>query len=192
MLLALLLVSLSWASGNDWRPRYLSGLPILKSYQNTVLVDKYTVKYDFYYEDHILNEPYRKDKVEVLLNDSLRYSLNKISDLGITPVDCKNDLNVHIVQLREQTLNDDDRFGSWRGVNGGNLAVIHGLYDPTIGTYRNSIILYTLIPYNSNLIIFHEMAHYWYDRFCIYEKSSIKTETFVKAIENDYAMDLLR
>jgi hypothetical protein len=192
MLLALLLVSLSWASNNDWRPRYLSGLPLLSPYKNTVLVDKYPVRYDYYYEDDILNQPYKKEKIESILNDSLRYSIHKMSSLGIPPVDCKDDLNVHLIQLSGQTLNNDDRFGSWRSVNGGNLVIIHGLYDPTIDVYRDSIIMYMLLPQNSDRVIFHEMVHYWYDRFCLYEKSSMKTETFVKSVENDYIIKLLQ
>lgn len=191
MLLTLLLISLSWASNSDWKPRYLSGLPLLSPYQNSIMVGKYNVRYNFHYEDDILNDPYKKDRIEFLLNESLRYSLNKMSNLGIAPVDCKEDLNVHLVQLDGQTLNNDDRFGSWRKVNGGNLITIHGLYDPTIDTYRDSIIIYMLLPQNSDRVIFHEMAHYWYDRFCIYEKNSLKTEAFAKAVENDYTIGLL-
>lgn len=186
-----LLISLSWASSSDWKPRYLSGLPLLGVYSNTLIIKNYRVEYNYLYEDNIFNVPYDKNKLEFLINESYKYSINKINKLGINPIDCKDDLNVHIVQLEGQTLNNDDRFGSWRGVNGGYLVTIHGLYDPTVDNYRNSVISFMLLPEGSDHIIVHEMAHYWYDRFCIYDKSDIKTEVFAKSVENDYSIGLL-
>jgi len=186
-----LLISLSWASSSDWRPRYLSGLSLLGAYDDTILVDKYKVKYDYLYENNILNLPYKKEKLDFLINESYRFSVDKIHKLGINPVDCKTDLNVHLVHLEGSTINNDDRFGSWRTINGGNLTTIYGLYDPTIDVYRNSVISFMILPQGSDSLIIHEMAHYWYDRFCIYDENDIKTETFAKSVENAYIKSLL-
>lgn len=191
MLIALLLTSLSWASSSEWKPRYLSGLSLLEVYGEKLAIGGYRVEYDYSYEDDEYNTPYEKEILDSLMRESYRYSLNKIRKLGISPVDCKQDLNVHLVQLDGQTLNNDSRFGSWRAINGGNLVTIHGLYDPTVDTYRESVISFMLLPQGSNNVIVHEMAHYWYDRFCIYDKSNIKTETFAKSVESDYSLGLL-
>jgi len=191
MLPLLLLVSLSWASSNDWKPRYLSGLSLSRGYENNVQINNYHVKYDFSYENVIYNSPYNKDEIDRLIYKSFDYSISKMSDLKLQQIDCKQDLNVHFVQLDGQTLNNDSRFGSWRRLNGANLTTIHGIYDPTISLYRDSIILFTLINPTSNNVVVHEMAHYWYDRFCLYEKNTINTEEFARAVEDDYILGIL-
>ena len=191
MLLKILLTSLAWASSSLWRPRYLSGLSLLEAYQDNLIIENYSIEYDYSYEDNISNIPYKKEKLNFLLKESYRYSINKIHKLGITPIDCKDDLNVHFVQLDGQTLNNNERFGSWKTINNETLDTLYGVYDPTIGTYRNSVISFMILPEGSNSLIIHEMSHYWYDRFCIYDASSMKTETFAKSVENDYSLGLL-
>lgn len=182
----LLLTELAFGYTNDWQPRYLSGLPLLYSYDSTVNIDSYSVPYDYQYEDYYLNFPYKKDYFDNLVRQSYRYSVYQAKSLGAIISDCKVDLNVHLVQLDGQTLNKDDRFKSWRTVNGGNLAIIYGLYDPTPYLSENSVIVFSSVPRITNDIVLHELAHYWYDRFCLYESINLKTEEFAKAVERDY------
>jgi len=186
-MLLLILTSLSLASSDSsWEPRYLSGLSLFTTYEETTNIGSYKVKYDYSYEDKVLNTPYKREEITSLMGKSLFYSLIKVESMGLDPEDCKVDLNIHLVQLDGQTLNNNDRYGSWRNINGGNLVTIYGLYDPTIDLYRNSVISFMLLPQGSDYVIVHEMAHYWYDRFCIYEKSNMKTEDFAKYVEDAY------
>lgn len=191
MLTALLLTSLSWASSSDWKPRYLSGLSLSSGFETNLNIGQYQVQYDFQYEDEAFNLPYSKESLDRLFTKSFYYSTNKMKELNLSQSDCKNDLNVHLVQLDGQTLNNDDRFGSWRRINGGYLTSIHGLYDPTVSLYRDSVILFSLVTPTSNNVIVHEIAHYWYDRFCLYEKNTVTTEEFAKAVEYDYILGKL-
>jgi hypothetical protein len=187
-LLALLLSSRIGASDiKEWRPRYLAGLPLYQIYEETYKVEGYLVKYNFYYENVVFNIPYKKDVINELIKESYIFSTKKIKDMGVSQSDCKYDLNVHIVQVSLDTMNDNSRFKEWRTVNGEyELEVLYGFYDPTINTYRNSIILYSSEARDVDRVILHEMAHYWYDRFCIYNLSNMKTETFAKSVENLY------
>jgi hypothetical protein len=190
MYLTTLLFSLSWASGSAWEPRYLSGLSLLESYETTAYIGHYKIEYEYLYEDNVVNMPYKKDKIEYLMRKSLEYSIDKINQMSIKFYDCKDDLDIHLIQLTGQTLNKSDRFGSWKRLNGSNLEVIYGLYDPTVDVYRNSIIIFSPIN-TSDYVIVHEMAHYWYDRFCLYEHSEMQTEYFAKSVENNYKLGTL-
>lgn len=187
----LLFVGASDALGADWKPTYLCGLSLDGAYGDTVVIDGYSVRYDYLHED-VCSILYSREQLHALLQESYRYSVHKIRALGMSAVDCKQDLNVHFVQLQTETLNDDRRFGSWRNVNGTWLFTIHGLYDPTVETYRESVISFISLPEGSDHLIVHEMAHYWYDRFCLYDSSELKTETFAKAVEQDYTLGLLQ
>jgi hypothetical protein len=188
-----LLFSLSVASSSDWRPRYLSGLSIFTRYEEVVHVDQYTVNYDFSYENNDQLPPsYDKKSINLLIRDSYIYSVDKIRELKIKKEDCKSNLNVHIIHLSEDTINEDSSFDFWRTINGQNISVIHGFYDPTVNVYRNSIIGFVQLPNGSEHVIVHEMAHYWYDRFCVYDKSNIKTEDFAKSVELNYIMNILK
>lgn len=187
-----LLFSLSMASSSNWEPRYLSGLSVLMRYEEAVDIDTYTVKYDFSYEDSDeLPLSYDKKTINLLIRDSYIYSSNRMKKLGIKKEDCKSNLNVHIIHLKEDTINDDPNFDFWRTINGQNISTIHGFYDPTVNVYRNSVIGFVQLPTGSKHVIVHEMAHYWYDRFCIYEKSNIKTEDFAKSVELNYILNIL-
>jgi hypothetical protein len=191
MYLTTLLFSLSWASGSGWEPRYLSGLSLLESYETTAYIGGYKIEYEYLYENNVVNMPYKKDKIEYLMNKSLQYSVDKINQMSIKIHDCKDDLDIHLIQLTGQTLNKSDRFGSWKRLNGSNLEVIYGLYDPTVEVYRNSVIVFSLLN-TTDYVIVHEMAHYWYDRFCLYEQSEMHTEAFAKSVENNYKLGTLR
>lgn len=184
----LLLASLSWASSSDWRPRYLSGLSLFQSYKESVNLDNISVNYDFYYQDVIINPPYKQEKVDLLIKESFILSTKKMQSLGVARSDCKQGLKVNIVQIDGDTLNDDTRFGSWRSVNGSRLRTMYGIYDPTPESDDNSVLLFSLSAPSSDGVLVHEMAHYWYDRFCVYNNSSIKTEEFAKSVESAYLL----
>ena len=184
----LLLASLSWASSSDWRPRYLSGLSLFQGYEERVTLDNISVIYDFYYQDVIINPPYKKDKVDLLIRESFSLSVKKMQTLGVARSDCKQGLKVYIIQIDGDTLNDDARFGSWRSINGPRLRTMYGIYDPTPVSDDDSVLLFSLAAPSSDGVLVHEMAHYWYDRFCVYNNSSIKTEEFAKSIESAYLL----
>jgi hypothetical protein len=184
----LLLASLSWASSSDWKPRYLSGLSLFQSYKKNINLDTVTVNYDFYYQDVIINPPYKQEKVDLLIRESFSLSIKKMQSLGVARSDCKQGLKVNIIQIDGNTLNDDTRFGSWRSINGSRLRTMYGIYDPTPESDDNSVLLFSLAAPSSDGVLVHEMAHYWYDRFCVYNNSSIKTEEFAKSVESAYLL----
>jgi hypothetical protein len=179
-----ILTSLVFA-GDDWKPRYLSGLPIIHQNTSTINIQSYDIKVSIYFESSDSYQKFSYEKILFLIKKSFLFSERKIEDLGLSKNDCKDDLNIHLVQSSIDTLNSG-QFDLWKTINGNNLSTIHGFYDPTINVYRNSVIAFVPHIKASDAIFVHEMAHYWFDRFCIYNQSSIGTETFAKAVERDY------
>jgi len=181
----LLLLSSLVFSSESWKPRYLSGLPLIQEDLVYFSNEKINVNYSLNYEDGLVKNNFNQNRINYLINISYNLSLSRMKKMNIEIFDCKKDLNVHIFKISIQSLNGSE-MNSWKSVNGNYISTVHGFYDPTVDIYRNSIISFTPQLLNSDAIFVHEMAHYWYDRYCVYDFSNIKTETFARSVEGDY------
>jgi hypothetical protein len=182
MWIALLLVSDALAARSAW-PAYLSGIPLVPMGAGTITIGTTTIAYDFRVQDDVLMFPLEESKLHTRAADSYRAARQVAARSGLPAEDCKPDLDVHFVELLLPTLNSP-AFQSWRDVNGGYLSTIHGLYDPTVDVPRQSVILYaSRLTVETQEIVVHELGHYWFDRWCLYDKGSMKTEAFAKQVE---------
>jgi hypothetical protein len=183
MWIAALLVSNALAARSAW-PAYLSGIPLVPMGAGTITIGPTTIAYDFRAQDDVFVFPLEDQDLRRLAADAYRAARQVATRNRLPVADCKPDLDVHFVELSLTTLNSPV-FDSWRKVNGGYLTTIHGLYDPTVDVQRQSVILYaSLGTVETRETVVHELGHYWFDRWCLYDKGSMKTEAFATQVEH--------
>lgn len=97
-------------------------------------------------------------------------------------------LNIYVVSNR--LLNDRNRFSlnslENQGLN--KFSNIVGYYDPThYDGKTDSIILTNLSRRRNNILLAHEISHYFYNRFCIKTQTFQETEPFAVEFQDYYS-----
>lgn len=104
--------------------------------------------------------------------------------LDLNSEQCVNQINLEIYQISFETLNEKDRFGNW---NNEGEAKSWGLYDPRASEGNvGSLMITDQGPKWNDLILAHEVSHYWYDRFCWNKKWQKPDEAFAQSFETFY------
>ncbi len=87
------------------------------------------------------------------------------------------------------SLNERERFHSWPSENGLPLDTdvrIWALFDPVKEEPASTAIYLTDHGQENVELLSHEVAHYWFDRFCFYEQWTRGTEAFAVEFIEDY------
>lgn len=107
-------------------------------------------------------------------------------DNGLPFNDCKKIYNIDIYMVNYSVLNDRNRFNQWQGFSPNSNKRIRGLYAPRVQEANVSAIVLTPQGKDTSTVIAHEMAHYWYDRFCWDQNWNGGTENFARRFEALY------
>ena len=95
---------------------------------------------------------------------------------------CLENDNLDIYEVSLAVLNDPSRFKVKRAPD----IKLLGYYDPMLTDTGKSTIAFASFGYpEDELTIAHEMAHYWYDRFC-WNLMYSDTEGFARDFEKYY------
>ena len=180
----------SIVDAGSWKPTYLDHLPLIFQSSGTTQVGSTLVRWEAWDQDALFVFPLSPDVLVRLLGESYEVAGRVARSLGIETGGCDSEKKLYVLHLDGATINDEGRFGDWRTINGGYLRVIQGLYDPTLDVPRDSVLMYTEPDSPRSRVLVHELGHYWYDRFCMYRNSEVKTETFARAVGDAWQFSL--
>lgn len=150
----------------------------IKSYsEKTLTVRGQNISYSSYILDGpLLTSGYISESIRV----SSEISIDKIR--STFEVSCDKNKDLEIYQVNFDILNTPNLITSEKKF----LGLMWGFFDPRRGNTEKTAILIATHTINSNhVIIAHEVAHYWYERYCI-SSSSISSEDFAKIVESSY------
>ncbi len=186
LLIQLSLIPQTFAADAQWRPSYLADVPLVLDHAGEVPVGRTLIAYDLRYEDDLLNFPMSASTLRTLTQEAYALSVRTARSLSLPVSDCKPDLDVHIVQLTYETMQRPG-FASFRTMWGKRYSALHGLYDPTVHVRRESVLAFTVgANLHTERVFVHELGHYWYDRWCLYDAKGPNTEVFAEAVEQAY------
>jgi hypothetical protein len=175
---------------DSWKPHYLDRLPLSLQSSGTTEVGATLVRWEAWDQDALLVFPISPEALVCLLGESYEAAGRVARSLGIETSGCDSEKKLYVLHLDGATINDEDRFGDWRTINGGHLQVIHGIYDPTPDVPHDAVLLYSEPDSPRSRVLVHELGHYWYDRLCMSRNSKVKTETFARAVEDAWLIPL--
>jgi hypothetical protein len=118
------------------------------------------------------------------LFDFLRRKKLKRMSCGLKP----QSLILYIVSGK--VLNDRSRFSISSLENNGlsNNSYIIGYYDPThYDSETDSIMLTNISTVRNNILLAHELSHYFYNRFCAKSQTLQNTEPFAVEFQDYYS-----
>jgi hypothetical protein len=111
---------------------------------------------------------------------------------NIPTTDCRRNYNLNMFVVTPTIMDERDRFeeAPWSAdVVRGKNDRIYGYYTATKEIKNNSTILVTdWVGHRENVILVHEMTHYWYDRMCIRPHWNGSSEHFARAFQSYYEM----
>jgi hypothetical protein len=176
--------------GVSGEPRYLSGLFFNFDQTSQVNVNGYVINYDFYHENNLKKKQIKKEDIDYSAQKSFEISLSVLRKINESKEDCRPYLDLNIYQITRSSLNGES-FNTWKESMGIPGKEIFGLYDPTAWIKGESCLLVgDNAPITRGTLI-HEFAHYWYDRWCLYGKIGMDTETFARKVEYIYVNNYL-
>jgi len=180
----------SVVDADSWKPTYLDHLPLIFQSSGTTQVGSTLVRWEAWDQDALLVNPLSSEALVRLLGESYVVAGRVARSLGIETGGCDSEKRLYVLHLDSTTINDEDRFGGWRTINGGYLKVLYGIYDPTPDVLHDAVLMYSEPDFPRYHVLVHELGHYWYDRFCMYRNSEVKTETFARAVEDAWHFPL--
>tara|TARA_Y100000034_G_scaffold106039_1_gene134448 strand:+ start:1564 stop:2166 length:603 start_codon:yes stop_codon:yes gene_type:complete len=139
----------------------------------------YNIKYEIYHEELMFSDRYLVDKVQK--NVSLLIDFSKTNHFDISN-DCRSRDIFEIYDLSVSTLNSESFESLPTGKNRWGLFTILPEEEYRVAmiiTHHQSII-------TNEALIAHEVAHYFWDRFCIWRSSSVTSEEFSQRYELYY------
>jgi len=99
----------------------------------------------------------------------------------LSSVECISDRKLDIYNVSFDILNDG-RFPEWSNQSPFG---IWALYDPRVNSDKSSIMITDQGDSRNDIILSHELAHYWYDRLC-WNKEMPDAEAFAMEFEKFY------
>lgn len=151
---------------------------------------------DFEYANHIFNLNLeffsQTDSYESVFIENqvinLSQSIFKFAEKNNLPIrECRRNLSLEIYDIEFNLLNDKTRFTGWES-NQPEATKIQGLYLPLIDKESkvSGIFLTERVGIEKELLLGHELAHYWYDRLCWSRHWIGGTEDFANKFERFY------
>jgi hypothetical protein len=118
--------------------------------------------------------------------DASLSSFQNINELGLLDRQCAPNEFLEIYEISESQLNDPKRFPADFV---GNIALgrgsLLGFYDPRNSeSYIDAIVITAHDNTESYRIVVHELAHYWYARFCLQDRAPFTSEQFALKIQS--------
>jgi len=165
---------------------------------NTERVGNRTVRYSVFYQSPLYNSggSYNNEFVSTVLERSSVEIFRFIDENSIRYVECSPDLKLNIYHISSSYLNDHSRFRDWgpsNNVQDKNTFTLWALYDPMKqDRFNASIFLTDHGMWANEILIAHEVAHYWFTRFCMTLTYSSGTEDFAKKFERYYEAKMNR
>lgn len=146
---------------------------ILRQYIEEQNVEVY---YRYYYK-----ESNYKSLIINGMEESTDLSLNEIKKSYPKAQDCKPYDIIEIYEVDLKVLNDENRFEIKKSIP----QDIWGFYDPRANeNYIDSIVLTSHGKMANYTVLVHEIAHYWYSRYCLENYTDMSSEQFATLIQN--------
>lgn len=170
------------------KPKYMYEFQNIHMSELELKINNHDINIDFYVEK---NTKIRlNDKIIIYsAKKSIFYIEKYLSKMDLKLQEC-HDSNLNIVFISGDTLNGG-AFSYWNNLDGYQKK-IYGMYDSTFDIKGEAYIFVSSESQNVTQTLIHEMAHYWYDRGCIYLDISTKTEPFAVDIEQMYIDEIMR
>ena len=159
---------------------------------NALQGGRYTLKHDIFYQtpNNSRAGPYNPETLSPIVHRASTEVISFLNKTNIVHSDCHPELELNIYHVNSSVLNDHDRFREWGPAN--NIQdrasfTLWALYDPMkYSRTESSIFLTDHGAWANEILLAHEMAHYWYDRLCIALSFPYGTEAFAKRFESHY------
>ena len=150
--------------------------------------------HEFYHDIRLRFQIHRQ--AETAYPDQLIYSAlyfgsliswKKIEPMGAIDRLCKRNNTLDIYEVSLEQLNDRRRFPMDRVPGAGALlGVVWGYFEPQGFSSENDVIVVTSRDALSNSrVLYHEIAHYWYSAFCLERYTTLTSEEFAMAVQNE-------
>lgn len=182
----LMIFLLFWAMAALARPYTpLSDIDFQNHPTRSVVVDSYQIKYSYHTQNNYNPEIYHQNIVPIS-EQIFAYA----ADHNLPLQECKQSVNMDIFEVDTDILNDTSRITGWQQ-HSPDAQVIWALYDPLSEYPRWSVIVVTDHGERNNQILFaHELAHYWFSRFCWSDQWPEGTEHFARSFQSFYVQNL--
>ena len=167
-------------------------LSFYKTSSEILEIDEYIIRYEIFYLSTLgSNGVYSPEFVRGVIDAASRklFRFLKYKDIPIS-YECRYvELKVH--HITSSILNDTNRFSEWRPANrvsSNQKYILWALFDPVFEEPRTSAIYLTDNGRGRNEgSLAHELAHYWYDRLCVYNHWNLGTEEFAVQFQEYYS-----
>jgi hypothetical protein len=131
-------------------------------------------------------DSYPDEMIYKAIYSSTLVSIREIQSMGAAHKRCSSGELVEIFEISEKELNNPARFPEeFIGNSGRGYNSLWGYYDPRPNEPGLDAIVISPHSGNANYrIIAHEMAHYWYQTFCLERFTKLNSEEFAVSIQN--------
>ncbi len=190
--LLLLFAQTSPALAEVYKPPVISYVSTQSVYEGVLELEGKSIEVSITYQttngmiDQTLFRSHSPEYIKTTIYNSWNLLRRYMTERGISTTDCRFDYNLNIFILNKSVLDNIVRHDGYV-VNGSTATHgIDGLYDPTPKIPKESAIMLANITDSVNDIVFyHEMSHYWFDRLCVARTVS-DTEQFALSFERYY------
>jgi hypothetical protein len=140
----------------------------------------YNTDYTYCSMDGLIKPSFVDEKFLIASHDVFNY----IDILQLEKTECIPHRNVEIFHINVTDLNDHKRFP--HVTYPPSPTRILALYDPRIEEINTSSLIITNQGQINDLILAHEVSHYWFDRLCIVNQYEGTSEQFAVNFEQFY------
>jgi hypothetical protein len=195
---ALLLFLLGVTNTADIQYQPLQDIKVATYQQKTVPIlykgSEYSVNLELFSQDN----GYRFSYIESTFVDASQSVFKFAEQEGVyRSTECSPIHNLEIYDVDWSVLNDSSRFGV---VQNPSAYGMQGLYDPRLSEPGVSSVMITdhsksgtsRTTLARDILIAHEISHYWYDRFCFNNGWHGDAESFAIKFESYYLKDRRR
>lgn len=137
----------------------------------------------------VVYRPQHSGYSDALINNAIyassSNSLAKIESMGLIYNECEKGTKLEIFEISDVELNNINRFpAKYVGNPITGIGMMWGYFDPRpTESSINSIVVTPHRVEENFKILAHEIAHYWYYNFCVYDYTKQTSEEFAKEIE---------
>jgi hypothetical protein len=178
MILAFILIFLQTASAAGQSTyNEFKGASKIKYINSEIIVKDKRVMMNSYVHDGILLSKIYFDKSVYV---ATKISLDHIRNNYYTS--CDTNARLDVIQISFEDMNTP---GLVTG-KGEVLGSLWGFFDP--GTYgdKYTILVASHTLNSTHTVIAHEVAHYWFERLCVYDERRTSSEEFARIVEDKY------
>lgn len=166
---------------NDIHMRRAASIDKIYKYENS----RFNVNFSVYLQDNSYSYVDIFEKLDEGSRATFKYA--KENDLPIRDCRVKNEVGLFIVN--NKVLNDQTRFYEWKQLNSKSRNIL-ALYDPVFGRDNFAAIVFSEQGTSqTSSTVTHEVAHYWYDRFCWERVWDGNTEQFAQIVEKYFLIN---